>query len=214
MNLTCDHSSASENGIKAAFPKDDVFSADCTFHASPAYWSKDHHALWSNGDNDYILEMKDSMNADFNYLKNCPDAHLVPHMKEAMVEYWHTDRGEEDIADAWMSTYKDSILSRVLLCANYALRGGMPADNNITKRGNRMDKDDLKHKKCDPLKFIELTVMKLSNESSMQLDYHGRMKQSIHSSKFMEAVFMTLEGNRNGRPCLLNMQVPFTYVQH
>ncbi len=73
----------------------------------------------------------------------------------------------------------------------------MPADNNITERGNRADKDDLKHKKCYPLKFIELTVMKLSNESSMQLDYHGRMKQSIHSSKFMEAVFMTLEGNRN-----------------
>jgi hypothetical protein len=88
VNLTRDHSSASENGIKAAFPDDDVFSADCTFHASPAYWSKDHHALWSNHDKDYILEMKDNMNADFNYLKNCPHAHLVPHMKEAMVEYW------------------------------------------------------------------------------------------------------------------------------
>jgi nitrogen regulatory protein PII-like uncharacterized protein len=90
----------------------------------------------------------------------------------------------------------------------------MPADNNITERGNCMDKDDLKHKKCHPLKFIELTVMKLSNESSTQLDYHGRMKQRVHSSKFMEAVFMTPEGNRNGRPCLLNMQVPFTSVQH
>jgi nitrogen regulatory protein PII-like uncharacterized protein len=90
----------------------------------------------------------------------------------------------------------------------------MPADNNITERGNHTDKDNLKHKKCHPLKFIELTVMKLSNESSTQLDYHGRMKQRVHSSKFMEAVFMTLEGNQNGRPCLLNMQVPFTSVQH
>jgi hypothetical protein len=37
VNLTQDHSSAAENGIQAHFPLEEVFSADCTFHASLAY---------------------------------------------------------------------------------------------------------------------------------------------------------------------------------
>lgn len=40
VNLTRDHSSASENGVKEFFTDYEVFSADCTFHASPAYWSR------------------------------------------------------------------------------------------------------------------------------------------------------------------------------
>jgi hypothetical protein len=58
-----------------------------------------------------------------------------------MVQYWADERGEPDIAKAWMKTYKDSNLSRVLLCEDSALRGGMPETNNITERGNQTDKD-------------------------------------------------------------------------
>jgi hypothetical protein len=46
VNLTRDHSSAAENGIQAHFPLEEVFSADCTFHASPAYWLKKHMDLF------------------------------------------------------------------------------------------------------------------------------------------------------------------------
>ncbi len=37
VNLTQDHSSATKNGVQAHFPLEEVFSADCTFHTSPAY---------------------------------------------------------------------------------------------------------------------------------------------------------------------------------
>jgi hypothetical protein len=49
-----------------------------------------------------------------------------------------------------MKTYKDSNLSRVLLCEESALRGGMPETNNITERSNRTDKDFSNHKKKPP----------------------------------------------------------------
>jgi hypothetical protein len=106
--------------------------------------------LFSQNNKEYMDEMKTNMNNDFWHLKNCPHAHLVQHMKAAMVQYWADERGEPDIAKAWMKTYKDSNLSRVLLCEESALRGGMPETNNITERSNRTDKDFSNHKKKPP----------------------------------------------------------------
>jgi hypothetical protein len=76
-------------------------------------------------------EMKTNMNNDFWHLKNCPHTHLVQHMKVVMVQYWADERGEPDIAKAWMKTYKDSNLSRVLLCEDSALQGGIKAQHSV-----------------------------------------------------------------------------------
>jgi len=212
INLTRDHSSASENGVQAVFPEHDVFSANCTFHACPAYWSRDQNELWSNSDKDYKEETKAQMNQDFNFLKNCPHPHLAPHIKKALVEYWSEERGEPDLADAWMSTYGNSNLSRVLLCENYQLRGGMAADNNIAERGNCTDKDCNQHKQLGPAKFVNKTVTNLENESRAQLDYHGQLKTPIHSGNFMTYVWLTLEAHRDKQPCMLNVGVDITSV--
>jgi hypothetical protein len=77
VNLTRDHSSASENGVKEFFTDYEVFSADCTFHASPAYWSRKHMELFSQSNSDYVQEMQFKMNHDFQYLKNCPHVEVV-----------------------------------------------------------------------------------------------------------------------------------------
>jgi hypothetical protein len=131
INLTRDHSSAAKNGVQAHFPLEEVFSADCTFHTSPAYWLKKHMDLFSQNNKEYMDEMKTNMNNDFWHLKNCPHAHLVQHMKVAMVQYWADERGEPDIAKAWMKTYKDANLSRVLLYEDSALRGGIKAQHSV-----------------------------------------------------------------------------------
>jgi hypothetical protein len=213
VNLTRDHSSAAENGVKAAFPNSEVFSAECTFHAGPSYWSKAHIELFKCTKAQRTFKKKE-LNADFEKLKNCPHANIVQILKEEMVLHWKESRGrdEEALADAWATTYMESNLSRVLLVEHYALRGGMPADNNIAERSNRDDKELRKYRKKPPVQFIAETEVHLKGESQTDRDFYGKMKNKINSGEFVRYGLNTLKAENDQLPCLLNLQFPITAV--
>ena len=209
IHLTSDHSSAAENGVRAAFgPQFEIFRADCTFHAGPAYWSKTHGELFTSrvaSEQKYKVKL---MNSDFELLKNCPFPELIPTMKEEMVIYWKDKKGRNELklADAWLSVYSDSNLSRVLLVEQYSLRGGMPADNNIMERSNRNDKHLRNHTKKGPISFIRETVAHVQAESKTVKDFYGKMKSNVHSGAFMANIWRTCAASENNVPCMLNVQ--------
>lgn len=219
VNLTRDHSSASENGVKAAFPGHEVFSADCTFHASPSYWSKskDNNALFKCSSTNKAAK-RAAMNGDFDALKNCPHVHMVPFLHTELVAFWKHKKGrdEPDVASAWYATYYKSNLSRILLAENYGLRGGMPADNNVIERSNRTDKMCRNYKKKTPLGFIRDTATHLHAESCADLDFFGDLKPAVHCGEFMGHVWRTIIANRDPdpTPCLLNLQFQFASARN
>jgi hypothetical protein len=211
VNLTRDHSSASENGVKAVFG-DNVYSADCFWHACPSYWAKDHRALLKSSEKLVQDEKVKEMNSDFEVLKNCPHLGLVPILKEEMLIFWKTRSGRNEVkfAEMWEKTYSSSNLTRVELNKFNPLRGGMPADNNISESGNRSDKLLRNYKKLGPIQFINDTVQRLTEESRLDMSFHGQLKPGVHDGRFMIYVWKTIEQKRKNIPCLLNVQFPFT----
>jgi hypothetical protein len=113
-----------------------------------------------------------------------------------------------------MSTYTHSNLSPVLLCKSFVLRGGMAEHNNITEHGNCTDKDFNHHKKAPPASLVAMTVQNRENELRTQLDYHGHLKERVHSGKFMSHVHLTLMSKQNNTPCLLNIYYHFKRIWH
>ena len=214
FNLTRDHSSAAENGVKATFPHDDVFSADCMFHGSPSHWSKEHKDLFKSGVKAERNKKITELNADYEYLKNCPHIHLIPVLKKELLTYWKDRKGRNELrwAEAWEKTYKNSNLSRVLVSEHYALRGGMPGDNNIIERSNRNDKEIRSYQRKGPVAFITETIRHVREESQTDKYFYGDLKSAVHSGIFMTHVGLTCESEKNNHPCLLNLQFSITAV--
>jgi hypothetical protein len=76
------------------------------------------------------------------------------------------------------------------------------------------DKDFSNHKKKPLASLVRILVENLENESRTQLDYHGNLKSRVHSGRFIQHVYLTLQSKSNGEPCLLNLRWDYMSVQN
>ena len=208
-----DGTCTAENSAKAIFGNDCVVSCECAFHASPSWWGKTKHDLWTDPRADAVKTAKSLLSKDFALYCATPYLHIVPVVREYMLDCWKHPKGRNQpaIAAAWESFYGSARLTKIEANSGCGgLRGGISNTSVIIERGNRSDKEMKAYKKNAPVDFIIRTAALLHGQSITDLDWFGRMKIAVHSRKFFTNCFRTMHSYNLQKPCLLNLQYSFT----
>jgi len=212
-----DHTCTAQNAASVVWPEYNVRSSECGFHGGITHWSKDKAEHIDNsppgGEPISNMKVRKLMDVDFAIFRSCPFAHIIPHMKLALLEYWSAPcpdgKGQKKLAEMWYSTYCDSRLTSVEANEGSCLRGGIPSTNNMIERGNRADKEYGNYQKVSPLELLSKTTKMLKEYSITDLSFIGDMKSEVHSSRFLKAVVMTIDARTHRTPSFLETKLQF-----
>ena len=193
---------AASNAIKKVWPTEEVVVGTCAYHASSRWFDTKYKNL----------ESRDSMQKDFEILKNCPHLHLVPILHREMLSKWKTVYKQKKVADEWSKSWSSTHFTRIELNAGNPLLCGFPADNNMVESGNNDDKEFSGRKRDNAVNFIvDILAPRVKHASLTDLKYSKRMKPACHSKKFLQSVYKIRDLQKKNLPCCLTIQYSFSH---
>lgn len=202
---------AAGNAVRNIWGEDTVVEAMCAVHASKNWFegSTTGRPLFENFKENFNIVLD-----DFNAFKGVTHFSLVNSMRDHMIHKWKNVLKEKKMADAWMTAWGNSVLTRVEVNEGNVLDYGFPVDNNIVESSNKGDKDFFDRKRHSTDDFVHHLAERAAYVSMMDHKFIGRLKPAVHSGKFYRAVWQVLNELDENKPCFLNcsIKIPKSYV--